>query len=186
MHLTSSDVIGSTHRGHGHCIAKGVDVVGMMAEMYGKSTGSCAGKGGSMHIADLDHGMLGANGIVGGGPPLICGAALAAKYKQDQRCGSGLLRRRRVNRGVAREFSARFIPSGDIQLNAALKSYSEPVGRAAQSKGRDSRSRAHSKTAYVSLRRFGQLRGISIFSPRSRKAWNPERVGRVEPSASTD
>ncbi len=81
MHLTKEDRIASTHRGHGHCIAKGVDVRGMMAEIYGRRTGVCHGKGGSMHIADLDVGMMGANGIVGGGPPLICGAALAAKIE---------------------------------------------------------------------------------------------------------
>lgn len=81
MHLNDQDRISSTHRGHGHCIAKGVDVIGMMAEIYGKATGSCKGKGGSMHIADLEKGMLGANGIVGGGPPLICGAALTHKLK---------------------------------------------------------------------------------------------------------
>ena len=77
MHLTRADYIASTHRGHGHCIAKGVDVPGMMAEIYGRKTGVCQGKGGSMHIADLDLGMMGANGIVGGGPPLACGAAMA-------------------------------------------------------------------------------------------------------------
>ncbi len=75
------DSIASTHRGHGHCIAKGVDVKAMMAEIYGRKTGSCHGKGGSMHNADLSKGMLGANGIVGGGPPLICGTALAAKQQ---------------------------------------------------------------------------------------------------------
>jgi acetoin:2,6-dichlorophenolindophenol oxidoreductase subunit alpha len=79
--LDDRDTIASTHRGHGHCIAKGVDVSEMMAEIYGRRTGSCHGKGGSMHIADLSKGMLGANGIVGGGPPLICGTALAAKIK---------------------------------------------------------------------------------------------------------
>ena len=83
MNLTDDDKIASTHRGHGHCIGKGVDVHGMMAEIYGKRTGTCRGKGGSMHIADLDTGMLGANGIVGGGPPLVCGAALAAKLKKS-------------------------------------------------------------------------------------------------------
>ncbi|MCQ4212296.1 thiamine pyrophosphate-dependent dehydrogenase E1 component subunit alpha [Streptomyces longispororuber] len=77
------DVIASTHRGHGHCIAKHVDVKAMMAEIYGRATGSCHGKGGSMHIADLSRGMLGANGIVGGGPPLVCGAALASKVRGD-------------------------------------------------------------------------------------------------------
>src|SRR3984885_8175528 len=79
MNLDQRDKITSTHRGHGHCLAKGCDVLGMMAEIYGKKSGLCAGKGGSMHIADLAKGMLGANGIVGGGPPLACGAALAAK-----------------------------------------------------------------------------------------------------------
>jgi TPP-dependent pyruvate/acetoin dehydrogenase alpha subunit len=80
-HLDDRDAIASTHRGHGHCIAKGVDVKAMMAEIYGRRTGSCHGKGGPMHIADLSKGMLGANGIVGGGPPLICGTALAAKQQ---------------------------------------------------------------------------------------------------------
>jgi TPP-dependent pyruvate/acetoin dehydrogenase alpha subunit len=79
LHLDHRDKLTSTHRGHGHCIAKGCDVHGMMAEIYGKKDGLCAGKGGSMHIADLSKGMLGANGIVGGGPPLACGAALAAQ-----------------------------------------------------------------------------------------------------------
>jgi pyruvate dehydrogenase E1 component alpha subunit len=79
MHLDHRDKIASTHRGHGHCIAKGCDVNGMMAEIFGRADGLCGGKGGSMHIADLEKGMMGANGIVGGGPPLICGAALTAK-----------------------------------------------------------------------------------------------------------
>ncbi|GBQ21441.1 pyruvate dehydrogenase E1 component subunit alpha [Acetobacter estunensis NRIC 0472] len=82
-HLTDTDTIASTHRGHGHCIAKGVGVDGMMAEIYGRRSGVCRGKGGSMHIADLSLGMLGANGIVGGGPPLICGAALSHKTLKD-------------------------------------------------------------------------------------------------------
>jgi len=77
--LSDKDIIGSTHRGHGHCIAKGCDVDGMMKEIMGRATGLCKGKGGSMHIADIDKGMLGANAIVGGGPPLCNGAALAAK-----------------------------------------------------------------------------------------------------------
>jgi len=78
-HLGPDDYVASTHRGHGHAIAKGCDVKGMMAEIYGKKTGICHGKGGSMHIADIDQGMLGANGIVGGGPPLVCGVGLKAK-----------------------------------------------------------------------------------------------------------
>lgn len=78
-HLSARDYITSTHRGHGHCIAKGVGLSGMMAELFGKVTGSCKGKGGSMHIADPELGMLGANGIVGAGIPLACGAALTAQ-----------------------------------------------------------------------------------------------------------
>jgi TPP-dependent pyruvate/acetoin dehydrogenase alpha subunit len=81
MHLHDGDRIASTHRGHGHCIAKGVDVVAMMKEIYGRKGGACQGKGGSMHIADLDRGMMGANGILGAGAPLVCGAALAAKFR---------------------------------------------------------------------------------------------------------
>ncbi len=80
-HLGDNDLLGSTHRGHGHCIAKGVDVKAMMAELFGRSTGTNRGKGGSMHIADVDTGMLGANGIVGGGIPLVTGAALTAQVK---------------------------------------------------------------------------------------------------------
>ena len=79
LHLNDKDCIASTHRGHGHCIAKGCDPKAMMAEIFGRKDGLCGGKGGSMHIADLSKGMMGANGIVGGGPPLICGAALTAK-----------------------------------------------------------------------------------------------------------
>ncbi|CDQ18214.1 thiamine pyrophosphate-dependent dehydrogenase E1 component subunit alpha [Halobacillus karajensis] len=82
-HLDDKDFITSTHRGHGHCIAKGCDLKGMMAEIYGKSTGLCKGKGGSMHIADVSKGMLGANGIVGGGFPLATGAGLTAKLKKN-------------------------------------------------------------------------------------------------------
>jgi acetoin:2,6-dichlorophenolindophenol oxidoreductase subunit alpha len=81
-HLSPRDVVNSTHRGHGHCIAKGVDLNGMMAELFGRRTGICKGKGGSMHIADLDRGMLGANGIVGAGIPLTVGAALTASVKK--------------------------------------------------------------------------------------------------------
>jgi acetoin:2,6-dichlorophenolindophenol oxidoreductase subunit alpha len=77
-HLGPKDFIVSTHRGHGHCIAKGCDVKGMMKEIYGRD-GLCHGKGGSMHIADISVGMLGANGIVGGGAPLAVGAGVAAK-----------------------------------------------------------------------------------------------------------
>ena len=79
--LAVTDRVTSTHRGHGHCIAKGADVRRMMAELFGRVDGYCKGKGGSMHIADFAVGMLGANGIVGGGLPIACGAALAAQIE---------------------------------------------------------------------------------------------------------
>ena len=77
--LDDGDRIISTHRGHGHCIAKGADLNRMIAELYGRQTGYCKGKGGSMHIADFDIGMLGANGIVAGGIAIVTGAGLAAQ-----------------------------------------------------------------------------------------------------------
>ncbi len=80
--LSDKDFITSTHRGHGHVIAKGGKTDLMMAELYGKVTGYCKGKGGSMHIADVDLGILGANGIVGAGQPISVGAAFACKYKK--------------------------------------------------------------------------------------------------------
>ncbi|HLB28460.1 MAG TPA: thiamine pyrophosphate-dependent dehydrogenase E1 component subunit alpha [Dehalococcoidales bacterium] len=79
--LLRTDRIVSHHRGHGHCIAKGADINRMMAEIFGKKTGYCKGKGGSMHIADFGVGMLGANGIVGAGLPIACGAATAAQME---------------------------------------------------------------------------------------------------------
>jgi len=79
--LTAADRVTSTHRGHGHCIAKGADIRRMMAELFGRVDGYCKGRGGSMHIADFAIGMLGANGIVGGGLPIACGAALAAQLE---------------------------------------------------------------------------------------------------------
>ncbi len=80
-HLSDRDYIASNHRGHGHCIAKGSDPRLMVLELYGRAEGLCGGKGGSMHIADLDRGSLGANGIVGAGAPLGVGAALTQKVK---------------------------------------------------------------------------------------------------------
>lgn len=80
--LRQTDYITSTHRGHGHCIAKGISLYGFMAEMFAKSTGSCKGMGGSMHIADFSVGVLGANGIVGGGIPIAVGAGLTCKIRK--------------------------------------------------------------------------------------------------------
>ena len=80
--LTDEDYIGSTHRGHGHCIAKGVDPKLMMAELFGRATGPNKGKGGSMHISDMSKGMLGTNGVVGASIPLALGAALTSKTQK--------------------------------------------------------------------------------------------------------
>jgi len=84
MHLEDTDYIGSTHRGHGHCIAKGCDVGDMLLEIFCKQGGLCNGKGGSMHIADMNKGMLGANAIVGAAPPIAVGAALTAKTLKNR------------------------------------------------------------------------------------------------------
>jgi len=81
IHRTDADQITSTHRGHGHLIAKGGQFKEMYAELYGKATGYCKGMGGSMHISNLDIGILGANGIVAGGPPIAMGAAFSNKYR---------------------------------------------------------------------------------------------------------
>lgn len=83
--LRKDDYVSSTHRGHGHCVAKGADMNAVMAEMFAKETGCCKGMGGSMHIADFEVGMLGANGIVGGGIPIAVGAGLTCKYLKTDR-----------------------------------------------------------------------------------------------------
>ena len=102
-HLSKIDNVASTHRGHGHCIAKGVDVAGMMAELFGRATGLCKGKGGSMHIADVEKGMLGANGIVGAGVPLATGAALTAKLKHTGGVAVAFLGDGATNQGAFHE-----------------------------------------------------------------------------------
>lgn len=84
QHLSDEDQITSTHRGHGHLIAKGGEFKPMFAELFGKATGYCAGKGGSMHVSNMDIGMLGANGIVGGGSPIAVGAAFSNKFRKTK------------------------------------------------------------------------------------------------------
>ena len=101
--LTDSDYITSTHRGHGHCIAKGAQIKPMMAEIFGKKTGYCKGKGGSMHIADFAVGMLGANGVVGGQYNLAVGAALAAKLKKTEQVAVAFFGDGASNRGTFHE-----------------------------------------------------------------------------------
>ena len=82
-HLTESDYMATTHRGHGHALAKGIDLKRFMAELFGRRNGPCRGRSGSMHLADAGRGIIGANGIVGGGIPIAVGAAFAAKYKKS-------------------------------------------------------------------------------------------------------
>ena len=101
--LRKSDYIQSTHRGHGHTIAKGADLKHMMAELFGKSTGCCKGKGGSMHIADFSVGMLGANGIVGGGFTMATGAALAQKMQKTDGVSVAFFGDGASNRGTFHE-----------------------------------------------------------------------------------
>jgi pyruvate dehydrogenase E1 component alpha subunit len=101
--LTDRDWITSTHRGHGHCIAKGCDLRAMMAEIYGREDGLCKGRGGSMHIADFSRGMLGANAIVGGGISLATGAALAAQVRGDDAVAVAFFGDGAANQGVLHE-----------------------------------------------------------------------------------
>ena len=102
-HLTDSDYITSTHRGHGHCIAKHADINGVMAEMFAKSTGTNRGMGGSMHIADFSVGMLGANGIVGGGIPQAVGAAWSCKYRETNNVAVAFFGDGATNEGIFHE-----------------------------------------------------------------------------------
>lgn len=101
--LRKDDYVTSTHRGHGHCIAKGADINRMMAELFGKLTGYCKGKGGSMHIADFELNMLGANGIVGAGLPLACGAGLSIKMRRTDQVAVGFFGDGASNEGTFHE-----------------------------------------------------------------------------------
>ena len=101
--LNLDDTITSTHRGHGHCIAKGGDMTMMMAELLGKDTGYCHGKGGSMHIADVEKGILGANGIVGGGMGIATGAGLSAKLLGNGRVSVCFFGDGALNQGILHE-----------------------------------------------------------------------------------
>lgn len=101
--LEPQDLIASTHRGHGQCISKGIDINRMMAELLGKENGYCKGKGGSMHIADLEGGNLGANGVVGGGIPLTVGAGLTTQMKKLDRIVVGFFGDGATNQGTFHE-----------------------------------------------------------------------------------
>ncbi|NLJ80439.1 MAG: thiamine pyrophosphate-dependent dehydrogenase E1 component subunit alpha [Firmicutes bacterium] len=101
--LKPDDYITSTHRGHGHFIAKNADLKRMMAELYGKATGYCKGKGGSMHIADIELGHLGANGIVGGSFGIATGAAYASAFRRDKRVTVCFFGEGAANQGIFHE-----------------------------------------------------------------------------------
>ena len=101
--LNPDDVITSTHRPHGHCIAKGLDVAAMMAELFGKSTGCCKGKGGSMHMGDLSKGIVPAVAIVGGGLPIATGIALSFKMRGQSRVAAAFMGDGATNEGTFHE-----------------------------------------------------------------------------------
>ncbi|MBN9622708.1 MAG: thiamine pyrophosphate-dependent dehydrogenase E1 component subunit alpha, partial [Actinobacteria bacterium] len=101
--LSREDYITTTHRGHGHCLAKGADPEPMMAELFGRETGTCRGRGGSMHLADAGVGILGANGVVGAGIPLAVGAALAARRRSEGRVAMAFFGEGAVHTGAFHE-----------------------------------------------------------------------------------
>ena len=101
--LGRDDYITSTHRGHGHAIAKGIELGPIMAELYGKETGTCRGRGGSMHVADFSIGMLGANGIVGGGLGIAAGAALSARHRGTRQVAVAFFGDGGINKGTFHE-----------------------------------------------------------------------------------
>jgi len=101
--LATDDYVTSTHRGHAHCVAKGVRLDEMMAEMFAKRTGSCRGMGGSMHLCDFSRGMLGAFGIVGAGIPIAAGAALSARVRGTQQVAVSFFGDGATNEGVFHE-----------------------------------------------------------------------------------
>ncbi|MGI8539725.1 MAG: thiamine pyrophosphate-dependent dehydrogenase E1 component subunit alpha, partial [Rubrobacteraceae bacterium] len=142
-HLDSDDYVASTHRGQGHAIAKGCDVKEMMQEIYGKDGGICRGKGGSMHIADLDKGMLGANGIVGGGPPLVCGVGLSAKVRGTRQVAISFTGDGGANQGTIFE-SMNLASVWDLPVIFCIENngYAEATAQAFSSKGIDIAKRA--------------------------------------------
>jgi pyruvate dehydrogenase E1 component alpha subunit len=101
--LGTEDYVTSTHRGHGHCIAKGVPLYDIMCEIMGRADGCCGGKGGSMHLADVERGVIGANGIVGGGVGMALGAAFSASYLRDHRVSVVFIGEGAINQGVVAE-----------------------------------------------------------------------------------
>jgi pyruvate dehydrogenase E1 component alpha subunit len=101
--LTPADLVSATHRGHGHCLAKGADAGRMMAELFGRATGHCGGRGGSMHLCDMPNGVLGTNGIVGGNLPIAVGTALASKIRGTRQVTVAFFGDGAANEGAAHE-----------------------------------------------------------------------------------
>ena len=120
MALGLTDQITSTHRGHGHCIAKGADLTRMIAELLGKEIGYCGGRGGSMHIADVETGNLGANGIVAGGIPIATGAGLASKLQKKGTVAVSFFGDGALNEGAFHE-AANMAAIWKLPLEGALK-----------------------------------------------------------------
>ena len=168
--LDHGDRIISTHRGHGHCIAKGADLNRMMAELYGRQTGYCKGKGGSMHIADFGIGMLGANGIVAGGIAIVTGAGLAAQME-----GKGGVAVSFFGDGASNAGPVPRMPQhrGDLEVADALCLREQHVRRADRGR-RDPRlercggARRRLRHSGCRRRRQRHLRGLSGGEPRRR------------------
>jgi acetoin:2,6-dichlorophenolindophenol oxidoreductase subunit alpha len=142
-HLGPKDYIVSTHRGHGHCIAKGCDVKAMMKEIFGRRDGLCKGKGGSMHIADVSVGMLGANGIVGAGAPLALGAAVAARMDGDGKVAVAFSGDGAANQGTTFEaMNMAVVLKAPLIFAFENNHYSEHTGASYSVGARDMASRA--------------------------------------------
>jgi pyruvate dehydrogenase E1 component alpha subunit len=138
--LRPDDYVTSTHRGHGHCIAKGGDLRRMMAEIYGREAGYCKGKGGSMHIADVDAGILGANAIVGDGIGIAVGAALGSRIKGTDQVSLAFFGDGAVSAGIFHEavnlaavltLPVVFVCENNQYAVSTSISYASPVGRVA-------------------------------------------------------
>ena len=177
-HLSDADYLASTHRGHGHCIAKGVDVRGMMAEILQRSTGTNKGKGGSMHIADMAKGMLGANGVVGSSVPARCRRRDGRQAARLRPGGHLVLRRRRRQPGHRpREHE----PRGHLEAARHLRLREQPVRGVDAGGVRDAhrghcRAGARVQHARRGRRRHGRLRGV-------RRRGHGHRAGAVRPGA---
>ena len=161
MHLDDRDAIASTHRGHGHCIAKGCDIDGMMHEIFGRKDGLCGGKGGSMHIADLSKGMLGANGIVGAGAPLVCGAALTAKTLKTGGVGVCFYGDGASNQGAVLEsYNLAKIWNLPMVFVAEDNGYAESTASSLVGRRQPGRARRRVRHALARGGRAGLLRGL--------------------------